>query len=50
MELHDDVIIKQDSPDNILWQWFRMEVEKQVISEERLHKMKRFLQCLEVSE
>ncbi len=48
MRTNDKTIVKQDSPDNVLWQLFRIEVEKEVIPETLLYKTKRFIQCLDL--
>lgn len=48
MENSNEKIIKQDSPDNILWQLFRIEAEKEVIPEEVLYQTTRFVKQLDV--
>ena len=42
----DAKIIRQDSPKNILWQLFRIEVEKQNLPEELLYQTQRYVRDL----
>ena len=49
MGMSDEKIIKQDSPENILWQLFRIEVEKQLSPEESFQKTKDLIQHLELA-
>ena len=48
--VHDEKIIRQSSPDNILWQLFRIEVEKMQLPDELFYKTREFIRQLELNE
>ena len=48
--MHDEKIIRQSSPDNILWQLFRIEVEKMQLPDELFYKTREFIRQLELNE
>ena len=41
--MDENKVIKQDSPRNVLWRWFRIEVEKQELDETTLQDLKKVI-------
>ena len=41
--MDENKVIKQDSPNNVLWRWFRIEVEKQELDEDALQELKQVI-------
>ena len=41
--MDENRVIKQDSPSNVLWRWFRIEVEKQELDENVLQELKQVI-------
>ena len=41
--MDENRVIKQDSPSNVLWRWFRIEVEKQELDEAALEELKQVI-------